>query len=169
MIWSKFSTCSRNLEHLVKVYNHANDSCNNALNWALFFLFVYFPSLQPFLCQGLLYIWTEHSILTIRAYNMFVTSKKRNHQFINSPIHEFKVLQKAREHFKTSFNGVLFLVYYFNNHFKPCFFILQALTDILQPFKFVNWWIRGFIFFDVTNSLLERSWCELFKVIKSKG
>jgi phosphatidylglycerophosphate synthase len=36
-------------------------------------------------------------------------------------------------------NGVLFLVYYFKKHFKACFFILKALKDILQHFKFVNW------------------------------
>ena len=29
-------------------------------------------------------------------------------------------------------------------HFKSCFFILNALKDILQHLKFVNWWIRGF-------------------------
>ena len=28
-------------------------------------------------------------------FNLFVTSKKRNHEFINSPIHEFKVLQNV--------------------------------------------------------------------------
>ena len=31
-------------------------------------------------------------------------------------------------------------------HLKPCFFILKALKDILQHFKFVNWRIRGFVF-----------------------
>ena len=34
---------------------------------------------------------------------------------------------------------------YFKKHFKPCFFILKALKDILQYFKFVNWRIRGFV------------------------
>ena len=29
------------------------------------------------------------------SWNLFVTSKKRNHQFTNSPIHEFKVLQNV--------------------------------------------------------------------------
>ena len=32
-------------------------------------------------------------------------------------------------------------------HYKSSFFSLKALKDILQHFKFVNWWIRGFIFF----------------------
>ena len=27
--------------------------------------------------------------------NLFVTSKKRNHEFSNSPIHEFKILQNV--------------------------------------------------------------------------
>jgi len=43
---------------------------------------------------------------------------------------------------KTLFNGALLLIYYFKNHFQPCFFILKALKDILQPFTFVNWWFR---------------------------
>ena len=29
----------------------------------------------------------------VSTYNLFVTSKKRNHEFTNSPIHEYKVLQ----------------------------------------------------------------------------
>ena len=42
------------------------------------------------------------------------------------------------------------MVYYFlfitlKKHFKPCFFILKALKDILQHFKFVNWWIGEFL------------------------
>ena len=46
---------------------------------------------------------------------------------------------KAREPFKTPFNGVLFPIYYFKKHFRPCFFILKALKDILKHFEFVNW------------------------------
>ena len=57
----------------------------------------------------------------------------RNHEFTNS-----KCCKKAREPFKTLFNGVLFLIYYFKKHFQSCFFILKALKDILQHFKFVN-------------------------------
>ena len=57
---------------------------------------------------------------------LFVTSKKRNHQFTN-----LKSSKKAREPFKTLFT--------LKKHFKPCFFILMALKDILQHFKFVNW------------------------------
>ena len=41
-------------------------------------------------------------------------------------------------------------IYCINKHFKPCFFILKALKDILQHFKFVTWRFR---FFDVTNRL----------------
>ena len=40
---------------------------------------------------------------------------------------------------KPLFIGVLFLNYYFKKHFRPCFFILKALKDILKHFKFVNW------------------------------
>ena len=65
--------------------------------------------------------------------NLFVTSKKRNHEFTNSPIHEFKVLQKGKRA-KPLYIGVLFLIYYFKKHFKHCFFILKALKDILQHF-----------------------------------
>ena len=35
------------------------------------------------------------------------------------------------------------IIYYFKKHFKPCFFHFK---DILQHFKFVNWRIRGFVF-----------------------
>ena len=37
---------------------------------------------------------------------------------------------------------MLFLIYYFKIQFKLCVFILKALRDILQHFKFVNWWFR---------------------------
>ena len=71
--------------------------------------------------------------------NLFVISKNET---TNSPIHQFTNLKcgtKAREPFKPLFNGVFFLIYYFKKRFKPCFFILKALKDILQHFKFVNW------------------------------
>ena len=53
-------------------------------------------------------------------------------QTTNSPIHQFTNLKcciKARKSFKTPFNGVLFLVYYFKKYFKLCFFILQPLNS----------------------------------------
>ena len=31
----------------------------------------------------------------VSTYNLFVTSKKRNREFTNSPIHEYKVLQNV--------------------------------------------------------------------------
>ena len=75
--------------------------------------------------------------------------KKRNHEFTNWPIHEFKELHKGL--LKLLFIGVLFFIYYFKKHFKPCFFIFQH-------FKFVNWSIRGFVF-----------WChELFAIAFTK-
>ena len=75
--------------------------------------------------------------------NLFETSKNET---TNSPVHQFTCCIKAREPFKILFNGVLFLIHYFKKHFKPCFFNLKALKDILQHFKFVNWRIRGFVF-----------------------
>ena len=70
------------------------------------------------------------------------------YQKITKPtIHEVKVLQKGQR----AFFKPLLMVYYFlfitsKKHFKPCFFVLKALKDILQHFKFVNWRIRGFVF-----------------------
>ena len=65
----------------------------------------------------------------------------------NSPIYELKVLHKGkRALLKPLFNDLLFLIYYFKNHFKPYFLILEALKDILQHFNFENWWIRSFVF-----------------------
>ena len=51
------------------------------------------------------------------------------------------------------------MVYYLlhKKHYKPCLFISKPLKDILQHFKFVNWWIRGFVFFDVMNRLFFNS------------
>ena len=45
--------------------------------------------------------------------------KKLSHEFTN-----LKCCKKAREPFKTLFNGVLFLIYYFKKRFQSCFFIL---------------------------------------------
>ena len=59
----------------------------------------------------------------------------RIHQFVN-----LNCCIKAREPFKTLFNGVLFHIYYFKKHFKPCFFILKTFCSSL------NLWIRGFNF-----------------------
>ena len=78
--------------------------------------------------------------------NLFVTSKKRNHEFTN-----LACCIKASL-FKPFFNGVLLLIYYFKKHFKHCFFISKALKDILQHFKFVNWWM-DVSYFDVTIRL----------------
>ena len=85
----------------------------------------------------------DFRILTI---NLFVTSKNqsmnsRNHKFTN-----LKCCKWPESLLKPLFNGVLCL----EKTFKPCFFILKALKDILQHF---NLWIRGFSFFDVTNRL----------------
>ena len=44
-------------------------------------------------------------------------------------------------------------------HFQPCFFILKALKDIQQHFKFVNWQICGFVFLtsQAVSKLLQNS------------
>ena len=77
------------------------------------------------------------------SFNLFVTSKN---EITNSPIHEFKVLHKGQRAFYSLSIIVYYFLSYFKKHFKPCFFILKALKDPLQHFKFVNWWIRGFVF-----------------------
>ena len=77
--------------------------------------------------------------------DLFVTSKNTKHEFSKSPIHEFKMLLPEIL-LKALVNGVLFHVCYFKKYFKPCLFILKALKDILQHFKFVNWRIRVFVF-----------------------
>ena len=63
-------------------------------------------------------------------------------------IHKFKVhtAKRPASLLNPLYNDVLSLIHYFKKHFKPCFFILKAFKDILQHFKFVNWWIRGFVF-----------------------
>ena len=77
-------------------------------------------------------------------HNLFMTSKDET---TNSLIHEFKVCcinaNKANLFLMVY---VLFLIYYFKKHVKPCFFLLKTLKDILQHFKFVNCWIRVFVF-----------------------
>ena len=83
-----------------------------------------------------------HSIIKIQlTCSWHQKTKPRIHQFTN-----LKCCRKAREPFKTLINGinsVLFLT--LKKHFQPCFFILKALKDILQHFKFVNWWIGEFV------------------------
>ena len=83
-------------------------------------------------------------------FNLFVTS---NNETTNSPVHQFmnlKCCTKAREPFKIPFNGVLFLIYYFKQHFKPCFFTLKTFCST------INSGIGEFVvsLFDVTNRLL---------------
>ena len=49
-----------------------------------------------------------------KSNNLFVTSKKRNH--------EFKVLQKARDLFKPLYNGVLFITIDLADLYKNIFY-----------------------------------------------
>ena len=80
----------------------------------------------------------NESVDPVAAYKLVVTSKIET---TNSSIHEFKVLHKSQRAFyvKLLFDSVEFLIYYFKKHFKPCFFILKVLKDILKHIKFVNW------------------------------
>ena len=48
------------------------------------------------------------------SINLFVTSKKRNHEFTNSRIYS------AAKKPEILFNGVLILIYYFKKHFQSC-------------------------------------------------
>ena len=66
-------------------------------------------------------------------YNLFATSKNET---TNSRIQS--TAKKAASLLKLLYNGLLFIIHYFEKHFKPCFFILMAFKDILQHFKFVN-------------------------------
>ena len=68
-------------------------------------------------------------LLLVTNCNLFVTSKNET---TKSPIYQFKVLQKGMRAFeKPIYNGVLFLIDYFKQHFKPYLFILKAFKDIL--------------------------------------
>jgi hypothetical protein len=55
--------------------------------------FCYFYSFLEISTQTKLLLYFIMSFKMI--INLFVTSKKRNHEFMNSPIHEFKVLQNV--------------------------------------------------------------------------
>ena len=71
-------------------------------------------------------------------------TKPRIHQFTN-----LKCCIKTWEPFETPFEWCIIFCLFPLKHFKPCFFISKAfLKDILQHFKFVNWWFLGFV-----------SWC----------
>ena len=48
------------------------------------------------------------------------------------------------------------MVYYFLFITLNYFSILKTLKDILQHFKFVNWWIRGFIFWSHKQVILYK-------------
>ena len=78
---------------------------------------------------------------------MFLPMKRNNNKPVrdikknettNSPI-QSAIKRPENLINKTLFNGLLFIMYYLKRHFQPCLFILKALKDILQHFKFVNW------------------------------
>ena len=78
-----------------------------------------------------------------KGWNVTYSWHQKN-ETTNSPIQSTD--KRPASLLKPLYNGVLFLIHYFKKHLKPCFFILKALKNILQHFKFVNWWIRGFVF-----------------------
>ena len=62
----------------------------------------------------------------------------------NSPIYEFKVLQKGQRASQNPFLMVHYFLPY--KRFKPCFFILKALKDIFAALhELVNSWFRFFL------------------------
>ena len=94
--------------------------------------------------------------------NLIVLTKKSLHntrvtcswyQKTNSPILPLTNLKcwiKAKEPFKTPFYWCISSYLLLQKHLKPCFF---EIKDILQHFKFANWWIGVMenCFFDVAN------------------
>ena len=66
-------------------------------------------------------------------------TKPRILQFTN-----LKCCIQAREPFKTLINGVLFLIYYFKKHSKPCFYILKTFCSTLNSWigELENLWYR---------------------------
>ena len=147
--FSRYDLISRNCRH-EDVHQYAlshNDSIR--------FIIVYFDLLKEFLATcffAYFEFWNleytrSYSIWSVvkssymlnkyqfaLIYNVFVTSKNKT---TNLPIHEYNVL-----HF--------FMVYYFlliilRDILSIAFSFLNALKYILQYFRFVNWWIRGFV------------------------
>ena len=95
----------------------------------LFFCVILFSCQHQFLLAEKNLVQIRTSTLTCLTSNyLFVTSKNETwiHEFTN-----FKCCKKAKEPFNPLFNGVLFLIYYFKNHFKPCFSILKAFKAFL--------------------------------------
>ena len=87
----KFLNFYKNTKWLIKLINYRK------LTLKLTFVITYF-----FLTQ-LIYWHSVNRIIIKVSNNLFMTSKKRNHQFINIPNHEFKLLQKAIESYKIPF------------------------------------------------------------------
>ena len=82
----------------------------------------------------------ENSLIRIWKLKKYVFLTCSWHQKTKPRINQFTNLKcciKAREPFKTPFLWCIILIFYFQKHFKPCFFILIAFKDILQHFKFV--------------------------------
>ena len=79
-------------------------------------------------------ITIRHSVYIriVRPYNL--RHQKKNPETTNSPI---RSAAKRPESLLKHISWCVTTIYYFNKHLKPCFFILKALKDIMQHFKFV--------------------------------
>ena len=97
-----------------------NVECNIKCTVGITFLFI-FDAFSKKKCRSMIIVCSSSHFISksnfallscIRLFNLFVTSKKRNHQFTN-----LKCCLNTREPFKTLFNCVLFLIYYFKKHF----------------------------------------------------
>ena len=69
------------------------------------------------------------------------------HQKTNFPIHKFKCCIKAKEPFKTPFNGVLVLIYCFKRYFKPCFFLMTFFTTLNRRIGEFVFDVKGLLVF----------------------
>ena len=112
--------------------------------WSLFFQWPNVLRWSNWIC-----CWIKKWLSIISCLHLYFESADkqpvRDIKNTKPPIHQFtnlKCCKKAREHIKTLFNDVLFLI---QRHFHPKLFILKAWKDILQHFKFVNWWICLFV------------------------
>ena len=101
------------------------------------------PGLVPCYCCKWFWNWRFEKILyfsSVFCKRYITCSWHQKNETLYSPIHEFKVLHKDQRAF---WNPFLMMYYFFFITLKDIssldFFILKALKDILQHFKFVNW------------------------------
>ena len=97
-----------------------------------------------------------YPVLYLEAINLFVTSKKRNHQFTNLKCYKmsFKAFKIKKARLKMFFKVIDKKLYTIKKGFKRLFGLFAAL------------WIREFVdsFFDVTNRLNVAYTFRFFKI-----